>query len=84
MLNYAFLEMSDKDKGTISTNCLSFFMNYVVSDLFRTTKVNRGDGLLQVNETEYTSLMYEVLADQTMWAVLGRTAGKLGLIIICR
>lgn len=32
--------------------------------------------LFQVNETEYTSLMYEVLADQTMWAVLGRTAGK--------
>ncbi|XP_052753986.1 trafficking protein particle complex subunit 10 [Galleria mellonella] len=29
----------------------------------------------RVNETEYTSLMYEVLADQTMWAVLGRTAG---------
>lgn len=31
----------------------------------------------QVNETEYTSLMYEVLADQTMWAVLGRTAGNI-------
>ncbi|XP_075984527.1 SIDL trafficking protein particle complex subunit 10 [Anticarsia gemmatalis] len=31
--------------------------------------------LQRVNETEYTSLMYEVLADQTMWAVLGRTAG---------
>ncbi|XP_041982895.1 trafficking protein particle complex subunit 10 [Aricia agestis] len=31
----------------------------------------------RVNETEYTSLMYEVLADQTMWAVLGRTAGVL-------
>lgn len=29
----------------------------------------------RVNETEHTSLMYEVLADQTMWAVLGRTAG---------
>ncbi|CAK1545522.1 unnamed protein product [Leptosia nina] len=29
----------------------------------------------RVNETEYTSLMYEVLADQTTWAVLGRTAG---------
>ncbi|CAG4959637.1 unnamed protein product [Colias eurytheme] len=29
----------------------------------------------RVNETDYTSLMYEVLADQTMWAVLGRTAG---------
>ncbi|KAI8437513.1 hypothetical protein MSG28_011825 [Choristoneura fumiferana] len=29
----------------------------------------------RVNETEFTSLMYEVLADQTMWAVLGRTAG---------
>ncbi|XP_023939099.2 trafficking protein particle complex subunit 10 [Bicyclus anynana] len=31
--------------------------------------------LQRVNETEHTSLMYEVLADQTMWAVLGRTAG---------
>ncbi|XP_013186203.2 trafficking protein particle complex subunit 10 isoform X2 [Amyelois transitella] len=29
----------------------------------------------RVNETEFTSLMYEVLADQSMWAVLGRTAG---------
>ncbi|CAH0731793.1 unnamed protein product, partial [Brenthis ino] len=29
----------------------------------------------RVNETDHTSLMYEVLADQTMWAVLGRTAG---------
>ncbi|XP_050672196.1 trafficking protein particle complex subunit 10 [Leptidea sinapis] len=29
----------------------------------------------RVNETDYTLLMYEVLADQTMWAVLGRTAG---------
>ncbi|XP_063537577.1 trafficking protein particle complex subunit 10 isoform X2 [Cydia strobilella] len=33
----------------------------------------------RVNETEYTSLMYEVLADQTMWAVLGRTAGVISL-----
>lgn len=29
----------------------------------------------RVNETEYTSLMYEVLADQTMWAVCGKIAG---------
>ncbi|KPJ20939.1 Trafficking protein particle complex subunit 10, partial [Papilio machaon] len=32
-----------------------------------------------VNETEHTSLMYEVLADQTMWAVLGRTAGVISM-----
>ncbi|CAG9112783.1 unnamed protein product [Plutella xylostella] len=33
----------------------------------------------RINETEYTSLMYEVLADQAMWAVLGRTAGVITL-----
>ncbi|XP_013166205.1 PREDICTED: trafficking protein particle complex subunit 10 [Papilio xuthus] len=33
----------------------------------------------RVNETEHTSLMYEVLADQTMWAVLGRTAGVISM-----
>lgn len=39
--------------------------------------------MLQVNETEFTSLMYEVLADQTMWAVLGRTAGNIILFLVC-
>ncbi|XP_053615450.1 trafficking protein particle complex subunit 10 isoform X2 [Plodia interpunctella] len=33
----------------------------------------------RVNETEFTSLMYEVLADQSMWAVLGRTAGVISM-----
>lgn len=28
-----------------------------------------------VNQSEHNSLMYEVLADQTMWAVCGRSAG---------
>lgn len=37
----------------------------------------------RVNETEYTSLMYEVLADQTMWAVLGRTAGVITMESTC-
>jgi hypothetical protein len=30
----------------------------------------------RVNASSHNSLMYEVLADQTMWAVCGRTAGK--------
>ncbi|XP_049885562.1 trafficking protein particle complex subunit 10 [Pectinophora gossypiella] len=37
----------------------------------------------RVNETEYTSLMYEVLADQSMWAVLGRTAGVITMESEC-
>ncbi|XP_037301824.1 trafficking protein particle complex subunit 10 [Manduca sexta] len=37
----------------------------------------------RVNETEYTSLMYEVLADQSMWAVLGRTAGVITMESNC-
>lgn len=28
------------------------------------------------------SIMYEVLADQTMWAVCGRTAGESSLIVV--
>jgi hypothetical protein len=30
----------------------------------------------RVNASSHSSLMYEVLADQTMWAVCGRTAGR--------
>jgi hypothetical protein len=30
----------------------------------------------RVSASSHNSLMYEVLADQTMWAVCGRTAGK--------
>lgn len=30
----------------------------------------------RVNASSHSSLMYEVLADQSMWAVCGRTAGK--------
>lgn len=37
----------------------------------------------RVNETEFTSLMYEVLADQTMWVVLGRTAGVITMDAEC-
>lgn len=33
----------------------------------------------RVNASSHSSLMYEVLADQTMWAVCGRTAGKLNM-----
>ena len=33
----------------------------------------------RVNASSHSSLMYEVLADQTMWAVCGRTAGKLSI-----
>lgn len=33
----------------------------------------------RVNSSPDTSLMYEVLADQTMWAVCGRTAGEFSL-----
>lgn len=33
----------------------------------------------RVNTSSHSSLMYEVLADQTMWAVCGRTAGKLNM-----
>lgn len=29
----------------------------------------------RAHKSEYSSLMYEVLADQLMWAVCGRTAG---------
>ncbi|KAL4715985.1 hypothetical protein ACJJTC_013285 [Scirpophaga incertulas] len=37
----------------------------------------------RVNETEHTSLMYEVLADPTTWAVLGRTAGVITMETNC-
>jgi hypothetical protein len=30
----------------------------------------------RVSASSHSSLMYEVLADQTMWAVCGRTAGR--------
>lgn len=33
----------------------------------------------RVNASSHSSLMYEVLADQTMWAVCGRTAGTLNM-----
>ncbi|XP_069695323.1 trafficking protein particle complex subunit 10 isoform X2 [Periplaneta americana] len=33
----------------------------------------------RVNASSHSSLMYEVLADQTMWAVCGRTAGVISL-----
>ncbi|KAJ9595261.1 hypothetical protein L9F63_013449, partial [Diploptera punctata] len=33
----------------------------------------------RVNASSHNSLMYEVLADQTMWAVCGRTAGVISL-----
>jgi len=32
-----------------------------------------------MNASSHSSLMYEVLADQTVWAVCGRTAGKFNM-----
>lgn len=43
---------------------------------------SEGDGGATTNpQHQQHSIMYEVLADQTMWAVCGRTAGKYS---ICR
>ncbi|XP_071041764.1 trafficking protein particle complex subunit 10 isoform X2 [Parasteatoda tepidariorum] len=35
--------------------------------------------ICKINNSDYTSLMYEVVADQTMWAVCGRTAGVVNI-----
>ena len=38
--------------------------------------------IIKVAESTHNSLMYEVLTDQAMWAVCGRTAGNYTKIII--
>jgi len=41
------------------------------------TVCNMNLKITKVHENPYTDLMYEVLNDQNLWAVCGRSAGKL-------